>query len=301
MSALHGKLVFTNHQCPGDILMLTAAVRDFKRTFPEVLVGVQTRCGFLWDNNPNIVVPTNDFQIVSLNYKTPHQSNTSPATEHFIYAFHHSIERQLGISLNYGMPYPDLYLSEEDKKPLVNTEKPVLLINAGSKPDFPIKQWPIEYFQQVVDACKERYTVVQIGETGTGRHPRLNGVVSMLDKTPGRRIVQLMHQASAVITGVSFPMHLCAGLNASDSGQRKCIVLAGNREDTAWEKYPDMYYLQKPCKYVEPGCGCWKRWLPPLTQPNTEVCFNAVRLQNGHYYAHCIADISVEDVLKCLK
>ena len=47
------KLILRNFQSPGDIVMLTAAVRDLHRCYPgEFLTDVRTSCPELWENNP---------------------------------------------------------------------------------------------------------------------------------------------------------------------------------------------------------------------------------------------------------
>src|SRR6185295_5378352 len=47
------KLILRNFQSPGDILMLTAAVRDLHACHPgEFLTDVRTSCADLWLNNP---------------------------------------------------------------------------------------------------------------------------------------------------------------------------------------------------------------------------------------------------------
>lgn len=47
------KLILRNHQSPGDIVMLTAGVRDLKRALGDaVAVDVRTPCPALWENNP---------------------------------------------------------------------------------------------------------------------------------------------------------------------------------------------------------------------------------------------------------
>src|SRR5260221_4546129 len=54
------KLILRNHQSPGDIVMLTAAVRDLHRTFPgQFLTDVRTSCSAFWENNPHLT-PLND-------------------------------------------------------------------------------------------------------------------------------------------------------------------------------------------------------------------------------------------------
>ena len=47
------KLILKNFQSPGDIVMLTAAVRDLHRSNPgRFVTDVRTPCGHLWENNP---------------------------------------------------------------------------------------------------------------------------------------------------------------------------------------------------------------------------------------------------------
>lgn len=298
---LPNKLILSQHQCPGDILMLTAAVRDLKTTFPDICIDIRTKYPYLWENNPYISkITEQDVRIYPIGYKAPHQLPNNPDREHFIYAFHRSLEQLFDIKLNRGANFPDIWLNGEDKIPIIDSKKPLLLINAGSKADFPIKQWPPGYFQEIADICSEKYTVVQIGETINAKHKPLKGVINMLNKTPGREIIRLMYQADAVVTGVSFPMHLWAGVNYADQGARKCVVLAGNREDYFWERYPGADYLSAGCKWVDLEAGCWKKYLPPKFSDPTAVCTNPIRLSDSHYYARCVGEIPPENVVKCL-
>ncbi len=47
------KLILRNFQSPGDILMLTAAVRDLHRCHPrQYVIDVRSPCPDLWLNNP---------------------------------------------------------------------------------------------------------------------------------------------------------------------------------------------------------------------------------------------------------
>ena len=49
------KLILSNGFSPGDIVMLTAAVRDLHYWYPgRYLTDVQTACPQLWENNPHI-------------------------------------------------------------------------------------------------------------------------------------------------------------------------------------------------------------------------------------------------------
>ena len=45
-------LLFKNFLSPGDILMLTAAVRDLHLQYPgDFITDVRTSCPFLWENS----------------------------------------------------------------------------------------------------------------------------------------------------------------------------------------------------------------------------------------------------------
>ena len=47
------KLILTNYQSPGDIVMLTAAVCEPLENYPgQFLTDVRTPCPHLWENNP---------------------------------------------------------------------------------------------------------------------------------------------------------------------------------------------------------------------------------------------------------
>jgi ADP-heptose:LPS heptosyltransferase len=48
------KILLKQNQSPGDILMLTAAVRDLKKAFPLFNINCKTSAQELWENNPYI-------------------------------------------------------------------------------------------------------------------------------------------------------------------------------------------------------------------------------------------------------
>lgn len=286
-------------QAPGDVLVFTAAVRDFKQTFPHIKVGVCTPYPFLWENNPYIdKILDLSAKTVAVGYSTPSADKT--AKSHFIYAFHRSLERLFDVKIKRGACFPDIWLSNDDIFGEIKQNKPILLINAGSKPDFPIKQWPLDHFQAVADACSSKFTVVQIGSTLGTTHKPLKNVINLINNTPGRRIVALMRAATAVVSGVSFPMHLWAAVNHADQGDRKCVVVAGNRENPWWERYAGCDYLSAGCSCTNVNEGCWKRYLPPDYNDRTNLCMAPIRLTDSHYYASCVGNISPESVIKCL-
>ena len=49
------RLILRNRQSPGDVLMLTAAVRDLHRCYPgRFQTDVRTTAEALWENNPHL-------------------------------------------------------------------------------------------------------------------------------------------------------------------------------------------------------------------------------------------------------
>ena len=49
------RLIFKNFQCPGDGVMLSAAVRDLKLAYPDRFeIDVRTACDALFEHNPHI-------------------------------------------------------------------------------------------------------------------------------------------------------------------------------------------------------------------------------------------------------
>ena len=94
------RLLLTNKQSPGDIVMLTAAVRDLHRAHPGAFeTSVQTSAMPLWEHNPHVRLgdPVGrqeaELRTIECAYPLVHQSNSGPW--HFIHGFHqHLVIRQ---------------------------------------------------------------------------------------------------------------------------------------------------------------------------------------------------------------
>src|SRR5437899_2843687 len=152
------KLLLRNQQSPGDVLMLTAAVRDLHRAHPlKFQTAVDTRCAELWENNPHIA-PLGAFgrpdRIIDCGYPLVHESNRRPF--HFIHGFAQDLERQLGIQVPVSEFRGEIHLAPEE----IAAPSPVAsagysgrywVVIAGGKSDFTTKWWHPDYFQCVVD------------------------------------------------------------------------------------------------------------------------------------------------------
>jgi ADP-heptose:LPS heptosyltransferase len=240
------KIFIKQRQSPGDILMLTAAIRDLKREHPYLKVNVQTPCMELWQNNPLLsrdVTSENADRVIDLQYPLIHSSDRLPY--HFIHAFRKELQLHLGLSIRQGGFKGDIYMTESEKRPLPDLGgKKYWVLDAGYKLDCPLKHWGSENFQKLVDILSGKVQFVQIGERNPKHiHTPLRGVIDFVGKTTTRELMTLIYNSCGVVTPISFPMHLAAAVPTADNSLRPCVVLAGGREPAHWEAYPGHQFL----------------------------------------------------------
>ncbi len=268
------RLILKNGQSPGDILMLTAALRDLHRCHPgEFETDVRTPCPDLWAHNPHLTPLRDDDETVEhfdCHYPLIHRSARSPG--HFLNGFPDYLNEKLGLKIRISEFRGDIHLSEEEKSApspvakLSGNEHPYWIIVAGGKYDYTIKWWHYKRYQQVVDALRDEVVFVQVGERGH-YHPQLHGVVDQRGKTPLRDLIRLVHGAQGVLCPVTFLMHLAAAVPMPEGcgAQRACVVVAGGRESPHWEAYPWHQFIHNvgslPCCAVG---GCWRSRTVPL-------------------------------------
>jgi hypothetical protein len=268
------KLILKCFLSPGDIVMLTAAVRDLHRIYPgQYLTDVRTSCPALWENNPGITpLEENDpeVRVLKCHYPLIHQSNQAP--NHFIHGFIDHLNHQLGLRIHPTEFKGDIHLAEEEKlsppaiASLINPGRPLWIVAAGGKYDYTIKWWSRRRYQEVVDHFKDRVQFVQIGEAGHF-HPPLENVIDLRKKTSLRELVKLVYYSKGILCPVTLLMHLAAAVPLPSSARtaRSCVVIAGGREPPHWEAYPTHQFLHTvgalPC--CARG-GCWRSRTVPL-------------------------------------
>ena len=83
------KIVFAHGRAPGDILMMTAGVREFKALFPDIKVNVECKFPELWENNPHLdrSITRNDPGVEHYNVGYPHIQNSNEGFIHFTFSF----------------------------------------------------------------------------------------------------------------------------------------------------------------------------------------------------------------------
>ncbi len=270
--SLPKKLILINRLSPGDILVMTNAIRDLHLAWPgRFETEVRTPCPDIFNNNPYITklkydeaeyCNTNtwfaanpgktkmlgDIMCIDMQYPLIHSSGARGA--HFAEGHREFLESTLGIKIPQTKISPELYLNDIEKSGYGIRGK-YWVINAGSKSDYTLKQYP--YYQEVIDLLKDKIQFVQIG-VKSHLHKPLEGVIDMVGNTDSiRDLFSLINMADGVLTCVSLPMHVAAALKSP------CVVVAGAREGTRWELYPNHRFI-----YVN-GClpcakhdGCWK-------------------------------------------
>ena len=268
------KWIFENWLSPGDIVMLTAAIRDLHHAYPgRFLTDVRTSCPALWEHNPHLT-PLNkedtDVRSMVCHYPLIHQCNERPY--HFIHGFIEYLNGELGLRIRPTAFKGDIYLSDEEKaRPSMVQEAlgkptPYWIMAAGGKYDYTIKWWHRRRWQEVVDHFRDRLMFVQVGEKGH-YHPPLKGVLDLRGKTTLRELIRLVYHADGVVCPVTLHMHLAAAVPLPPGRKRlrSCVVIAGGREPAHWEQYPGHHFLhtigQLECCAAG---GCWKSRTVPL-------------------------------------
>ena len=262
------RLIFRSDLSLGDIVVLTAAIRDLHRCYPgQFLTDVRTSCGEVWANNPHLTLldeASPEVQVLRCEYPLIQWSNQVPY--HFLHGFVDHLNAQLGLEIRVTEFRGDIHLSPAERRSstqltsLAGGRLPYWLVMAGGKHDVTIKWWSSERYQRVVDHFRGRVQFVQVGRAGDF-HPKLQGGIDLRGRTSLRELIRLVHGSQGVLCGVTGLMHLAAAvpIPSNSHGLRPCVVVAGGREPVHWEEYPGHSFLhavgQLAC--CSEG-GCWR-------------------------------------------
>ena len=260
------KIILKTGLSPGDLVMLTAAIRDLKAAHSNILVDVRTAVPDLWDNNIFITrLDDNDKDAEHIDVEYPAINNSNSKPFHFIHGYRMFLEDRLGIKIPQGDFRGYVPLSEQEKSWMnqiqeMGVEEKFWLLFSGGKWDYTAKWWNPEEYQKVVDHFKDKILFVQCGEL-SHHHPQLQNVINLVGKTNTRQLVRLMYHAVGVVCPVTFAMHLARAVDTprKHAVNRPCVVLAGGREPTHWESYPTHKYLHHvgALDCCDIG-GCWR-------------------------------------------
>ncbi len=307
------KVLFKNYQSPGDILMLTSAVRDLKLSHPDIDIGISTSCPDIWENNPHIVdMNEKEEDVEDYRVKYPLVHNSNEGQYHFIHGFREDIEDKLGLRIKPTKFKGDIHISDEEKGWIGQLEEMGIkdkfwIMMAGGKYDFTAKWWSPKYYQEVVDYFKGRITFVQCGEKDHW-HPPLKNVVNLIGKTNLRQFIRLIYHSVGVISPVTFAMHAAQAIESRHGLlNRPAIVISGGREPSQWEKYPHHRFLEtNGCLDCCDNGGCWKSRCHKVgdgdaKDTDKELCLYPVKIENDIFIPKCMYMIKPLDVIRSIE
>ncbi len=299
---------------PGDVVMLTAAVRDLHKAYPgKFLTDIQTSCDAIWENNPYITKFDKDDKSVmdiECEYELIHRSNQS--AYHFIHGFHMDLEEKLGLRIPVTEFKGDIHISDTEKSWYsqvheMGIEDDFWIIMGGGKYDFTCKWWNPDYYQEVVDYFSGKITFVQCGEKGHW-HPPLNKVIDLIGKTDMRQFIRLIYNSVGVISPVTFAMHAAAAIEMKKSPplNRPCVVISGGREPVQWEMYPHhRFHAVNGCLDCCDYGGCWKSRCQKVgdgdEKDEKDLCSYPVKLTDDLSIPKCMNMIKPVDVIRSIE
>lgn len=289
---------------PGDAVVMTAAIKSLHDTYPgEYQTDVLTSTSEIWENNPYITSLSEPFpEENNLHYNVIHRCNQELVSflEAYTRGLSELIERPLRLTTN----RPHIYLTDDEIAWMDQVQQykthgrkiPYWVINTGTKKDYTTKQWPVEYYQKVVDETFGHIQWIQIGAEEHEHHD-LNGVINLVGKTNHRELIRLVYHCKGGLGPSTYLQHLCAAFN------KQYICLLGGREPISWVTYPlqTTLHTMGQLKCCSHG-GCWKSRVVPLedgSDKDKSLCDSPIQ---GYIkdVPKCMAMIKPEEVLSVL-
>ena len=302
------KLILRNFQSPGDIVMLTAAVRDLHRAHPgEFLTDVRTSCPALWEHNPHVTPIADDepgVEVIDCHYPLIHRSNQVPC--HFLHGFPAYLNEQLGLSIRVTEFKGDIHISDDERAWFDRVESSSGPAGrsgsfvSGGKHDFTIKWWDPARMQQVVRLFSRSFRFRPGGRSRPPSPPD-RGCRRSAGSDDLRQLVRLVYHAQGVVSPISLLMHLAAAVETKPGAPRNrpCVVVAGGREPPHWTAYPHHQFIHTvgALRCCDNG-GCWRSRTLPLGDGDEKDRPEALCLDVVGTLPRCMDMITADEVIR---
>ena len=285
-------LALINDRAPGDVICMTAVVRELHRNHPgRFRTVVQTRFPELWQGNPYLTTDADIVQPRRIDWDW-REGSKGETNRHFSQCWRDALAERLGLPIPMASICGDLYLTEAEMQwpadLLGDGPRPFGLINAGVRPECRTKGWGIQNYQAVVNHFGEDLEFVQIGNASEHLHRQLEYTTDLLGRTGIRDLMRLMYWADFCVCPVTMLMHLSAAIPKQDGTIRPCFVLVGGRESPTLSKYEGHEVFSTVgaldcCK----SDGCWRQCFSDDRSPDYLKCLHPVAKANGEQIGKC--------------
>lgn len=314
------KVLFDHRWALGDTLLFQGMVRDFRKQYGDRYeIHVSTHYRDLWDGNedadgvhrsPPKGLGARPIPVRWWQGKTAGAMHKGEPL-HILGWYHECVSRLLGVPFSPHKPHGKYVFLPKEKAPFVTGDYWVLV--AGGKIDASTKIWPKEKWQELVHVLNTfGISTVQIGSNNSNSlHFPLEGTINLVGQVESARdFLRVIRDAKGVVCGVTGAMHAAAIM------QKPCVVIAGGREEPAFEAYdhklsgfgPTCEPIKIPHRFLHtmgklPCCmekGCWKFSVTKLHEKDRfhpeRMCVLPVLSGEKQYAAKCMTMIEPKDV-----
>lgn len=209
----------------------------------------------------------------------------------------------------FGRQRPDIYMTEDEMSHDIVRESfgdcKYWVIAPGGKSDCTCKVWDWRRFQDVIEHFDGMLKFVVIGRSD---HivEKLDNVIDLTDKFNKdiRGLFSLLYNAEGCVSGVTFLMHLAAGMPPKIKRERKpCVAIYGGREPTSFTAYCNHQILHTNGVFTccDNG-GCWQSRIIPLPKKkdgNKRLCHKVIK-DDGRSTQECMNSITAQDVIRAI-
>lgn len=306
----------------GDNLALTAYIKDLKQQYKNFNLYYKclTNChNQIFYNNPNIL-PYNG-QIINKkilhcwqNFCKPRYQFITNNKYNFLSVLYKTYNQMLCINVVQKTYFIDVYLSDEEKKNKIDTNKKVCVFTTahrlyGAKQ---IKYWGSKNYQQLINKLKQQYCFVQIGVDDPYHiNVQLQNTITLTNKTNIRDVFSIMYNADVIITGIVGLYH-CA--NIVSNKFRKIICIGGSRQTQNYTNCYNIYNTKnywlgynyekyKSCfRDNDICCWCDGGSSNDSNQKKGYLCKKLIyQPQYNDFIAQCIKNITVENIVNIIR
>jgi hypothetical protein len=246
------KVLLLNCLSPGDVIAMTASIRDLHRAHPNTFItDVYSSAGDIWHNNPYITklpykleqIPADyegeetatvrifksrklkitlddpEIEVFDSAYDGDYIASINKCNQgayHFIHGYAQDLEKKLGVRVPVTELKGDIHISEQERMWISQIQE------MGIKDNFWIVFSGGKYDFTAKWWNPEAYQAVvdhfknKITFVQCGDpshfHPELQGVVNLIGKTNIRQLIRLVYHSSGVLCPVTFGMHLAAAV-----------------------------------------------------------------------------------------